>query len=90
MGLPACRELKQQFPQPESLATTLGRARLALESNPPALVVSLPIPGIEWREGKGDDADYTDRLVLLPASHFTASNVGRETLRLAAVSRTQV
>jgi hypothetical protein len=61
MGLPACRELKQQFLQPESLATTLGRARLALESNPPALV-SLPIPGIEWGEGKSvEDADYTDR-----------------------------
>jgi hypothetical protein len=29
----------------------------------PALVF-LPVPGLEWREGKGgdEDADYTDRL----------------------------
>jgi len=43
-----------------------------LESNPPVLVF-LPIPGMEGRDGrkgKGDeDADYTDRLKLLPASH---------------------
>jgi hypothetical protein len=48
--------------------------------------VFLPIPGMDGGRAKDEDADYTDRLKLLPASHYTASNVGRETLRLAAVS----